>query len=384
VKTKKELAMKELDRILVAVDFGTDTQFVIDAAVRLAQTFDAKLRLIYVIEEVPHFPAGLELLKEGAGKRLAKLHDDVVSRGVTCDDPLCVVGRSFDAIVRNADRLNARLIVMGRGATKSMTGLGTTISRVIRRAARPVLAVGQGTEGSIRRILCPVDGSNPSACGLRIAILLARRLAARLTVMTVIGEFSPGESLGRLPDIVKLAAEYQKMEREQFDRFIQGFDFSGVTWDKEVHYGHPATEIIRLATDAKYDLVVMGSTGRSGLPRILLGSTAENVARRVPCSILTVKRDDVLSARLEADLGDLNRLVSEGQSLLEKGQFEEAIGRFDQCLLKDPYLATAIDGLAAAHEGLGHHTVAVDLREQANLIRRELWHHRESGETMLA
>jgi tetratricopeptide (TPR) repeat protein len=179
--------------------------------------------------------------------------------------------------------------------------------------------------------------------------------------------------------MAKLAIEYQKMERDQFERFIKGFDFADVVWDKEVHYGHPADEIVRLADEAKYDLVMMGSTGRSGLPRILLGSTAEAVARRIRCCMLTVKREDVLSARLEAELGDLNRLLADAQRLLDQGMYEEAIARFDQCLLKDPYFASAIEGQATAHEALGHIEVAADLRGQADLIRRELWHHRESA-----
>jgi tetratricopeptide (TPR) repeat protein len=134
---------------------------------------------------------------------------------------------------------------------------------------------------------------------------------------------------------------------------------------------------VNLANDAKYDLIIMGSTGRAGLPRVLLGSTAESVARRVACSVLTLKREDVLSARLESDLADLNRLLIEGQELLDQGQFEEAIGKFDQCLLKDPYLAPAVEGLASAHEQLGHHDRATELHGHAELIRRELWQQQE-------
>jgi nucleotide-binding universal stress UspA family protein len=370
--------MKLLERILVPIDLGPNTDGVLEAAVQIATTFSARLRLMFVIEEVPHFPAALDLLKQAALERLARLHDGLLARGAACEPPSSVVGRPFDAIVRSADGVHANLIVMGRGGStgNGHSGLGTTTSRVMRRSAKPVLTVA-GTHGAIRRILCPVDGSNASARGLGNAILLARGLGARLTVMTVVADLAPLYDMPR-PDMAKVASDYQRIERDQFEQFIKGFDFGDVTWDKEVHYGSPADEIVRLAREAKYDVVVMGSTGRSGLPRILLGSTAETVARRVPCSVLTVKREDVLSARLEADLSDLNRLIAEGQELLEQGAYEEAIGRFDQCLLKDPYLARAIEGQAAAHEQLGHADVAADLREQAALIRRELWQHEPS------
>jgi nucleotide-binding universal stress UspA family protein len=228
-----------------------------------------------------------------------------------------------------------------------------------------------------------VDGSNASARGLRNAILLARAFDARLTVLTVIPELAPFRGMARRPDMAKVASDYQKMEREQFEQFIKGFDFEDVTWDKEVHYGHPADEIVSLAIEAKYDLVVMGSTGRSGLPRILLGSTAETVSRRITCSVLTVKREDVLSARLESELAEIKGWMAEGQELLEQGMYDNAISRFDQCLLRAPYLVTAIEGLAAAHERLGHSYVAADLQEQADLVRRELWPQREPSEAVL-
>lgn len=377
--------MKLLDRILVPVDLGPSTDGVVEAAAQLAAAFNTRLRLLYVIEEVPHFPAALDLLKQAATERLVKLHDGLVARGVQCEPPMQVVGKPFDAIVRNADSANAQLIVMGRGGRcePGHPGLGTTTSRVMRRSAKPVLLISPGTIRPIRRILCPVDGSNPAARGLRNAIRLAGVLKARLTVFTVIAEVAMPHGMAHHPPFTKMAAEYEQMERDQFELFIKGFDFRDVAWDKEVHLGHPADEIIRLAGEVKYDLIVMGSTGRSGLPRILLGSTAETVARRTPCSLLTVKREDVLAAKLEGELSDLNRLLVEGQELLEQGLYQEAIGRFDQCLLKDPYLATAIEGLATAHERLGHTDTAADLQEQAALIRRELWGQHESNEAVL-
>jgi nucleotide-binding universal stress UspA family protein len=254
----------------------------------------------------------------------------------------------------------------------------------MRRSPKPVLTVPPGKKVQLRRILCPVDGSNASARGLRNAINMAVKLKARLTVMTVITDFAmPLGASRRSPDMAKIASDYEKMEREQFEQFIQGFDFQDVTWDKEVHFGYPADQIVQLASAADFDLVVMGSTGRSGLPRLLLGSTAEAVARRAPGCLLTVKREDVLTAKVEAELADISRLFAEGEQLMEEGLYEEAVGRFDQCLFKNPYFANAVEGLALAHERLGHAELAADLHEQASLIRRELWQQAGPQEPVL-
>lgn len=367
--------MKLLERILVPVDFGPNTDAVVEGASKIAATCGAGLRLLYVIEEIPHFAAAQDLLMAGAHERLSELQKRLAACGVQHEPSVTQIGKPFDKIVRTADSVNAHLIVIGRGRSSEggRTGLGATASKVMRTTVHPVLTVAPGSSPEIHRILCPVDGSSASARGLRNAIFLAGKLKARITVMTVIADLAPIHGMARRPDMAKIASDYQQMEREQFEQFIKGFDFGKLPWDKEVHYGHPADEIVQLANDAKYDLIVIGSTGRSGLPRALLGSTAETVTRRVACSVLIVKREDVLSARLESEVADLSRLVAEGEELLAAGNYEEAIQRFDQCLLKDPYLVSAVEGQAAAHEALGHQHQATELREQAALIRRELW-----------
>src|SRR5262249_35719814 len=151
------------------------TDGVIETAAKLAKAFGASVRLLYVIEEVPQFPAALDLLSQAARERLAELQKSLVARGVLCEAATPIVGKPFDVIVRTANQVNAHLIVLGRGsAGPAGCGLGTTTARVMRRTAHPVIAVAPGATAEVRRILCPVDGSNPSACGLRNAILLAR------------------------------------------------------------------------------------------------------------------------------------------------------------------------------------------------------------------
>jgi nucleotide-binding universal stress UspA family protein len=371
--------MQAIDRILVPVDLGSNTEVVIESAASVAAPYRAELQLLYVIEEVPHSQAAVGLLEQAACERLSGWSEGLLARGIECARPLAISGRPFDAIVRTAQSLHAHLIVMGRSGRGSAEYpvLGTTTSRVMRRTAKPVLAVPTARPLTIRRILCPVDCSNAAARGLRNAIRLAAIFQARLSVMTVITDMSsPFRLLSERSDFAKIASDYEKMEREQFEQFIKGFDFQGITSDREIHYGYAADEIVRLANDAGYDLIVMGSTGRSGLPRVLLGSTAETVARRAPCAVLTVNRENVLSERMQGEIMEINELLGEARGFLEAGRYEEALCRFDQCLLKDPYLASAIEGQADAHERLGHPEIAAPLREQADLIRRELWHQR--------
>src|SRR3990172_2580414 len=231
----RSIAMKVLDRILVPVDLGPQTDGVVETSAQLAKAFGARIRLQFVIDEVPHVSSALALVKRAGNERLSALHDSLVARGVPCEPPITSVGRPFDAIVRAAESSNTHLIVMGRGGSwdGATSGLGPTTSRGMRRTSKPVLAVARGKSGPIQRILCPVDGSNPSARGLRNAVLLANRLKARLTVMTVIADCSlPMGMAQRMPDMAKIASEYEKMERAQFEQFTKGFELQEVTWDQ--------------------------------------------------------------------------------------------------------------------------------------------------------
>ncbi len=58
---------------------------------------------------------------------------------------------------------------------------------------------------------------------------------------------------------------------------------------REMRTGHPFVEIIRYAKENSIDLIVMGTHGRTGIPHLLLGSVAEKVVRKAPCSVLTVR-----------------------------------------------------------------------------------------------
>ena len=83
-----------------------------------------------------------------------------------------------------------------------------------------------------------------------------------------------------------------------------------VSWSKLIRYGEPCREILAVARETKSDLLVMGSVGRTGLSRILMGSVARKVAQEMPCSIVTVKSEHVIRLRLDAEIADMNELTS--------------------------------------------------------------------------
>lgn len=128
---------------------------------------------------------------------------------------------------------------------------------------------------AITRLLCPVDLSEPSAQALRYAASLASMLSAELTVLHVRAD-GPR------------ATEAKTAMDESLDAFVSGVVGPEATARLLERQGEPVSEILEAAAAGGSDVIVMGTHGRTGLQRILLGSVAERVIRRSATPVLTV------------------------------------------------------------------------------------------------
>lgn len=138
----------------------------------------------------------------------------------------------------------------------------------------------------VRVILHPTDFSEHSDQAFRLACSLARDYHAELVVLHVLvhpvvpygGVMTPP-----LPDLI----DERATAREKLDT-IQAPD-PAFHLERLLEDGDPATGIIQVAQERKCDLIVMGSHGRRGFGRLLMGSVAEEVVRKAACPVLTVK-----------------------------------------------------------------------------------------------
>lgn len=121
-----------------------------------------------------------------------------------------------------------------------------------------------------RRILLATDFSAAADAAAAVALDYARRLTAVLHVLHVTHEGTEGEMAGVLRDRARA--------------------LTGVRVITAVETGPAAERIVRYARDNRIDLVVLGTHGRTGFTRALLGSVAERVARTAPCPVMTVPR----------------------------------------------------------------------------------------------
>jgi nucleotide-binding universal stress UspA family protein len=138
----------------------------------------------------------------------------------------------------------------------------------------------------IRTILHPTDFSASSEYAFRLARALARDQVARLIVLHVGPR--PLTALGGTAAVPPQPEEYGRAELEMMLRKVEAPELED-RFERRLVFGDAVAEILRAAAGSRADLVVMGTHGRTGLGRLLIGSTAEQVLRRASCPVLTVR-----------------------------------------------------------------------------------------------
>lgn len=141
-----------------------------------------------------------------------------------------------------------------------------------------------------QRILCPTDFSHFTDAALSYASSLAAESGAKLFIAHV-DEYR--EAHAALGDAAfAYAAPWDVVDRSEVRRQLEKVQptLSHVAFERRYLKGDPVREIVAFAEREQIDLIVMGSHGRTGLPRLLMGSVAEGVARRAPCPVLIVKQ----------------------------------------------------------------------------------------------
>jgi nucleotide-binding universal stress UspA family protein len=368
--------MKLLQQILVPVDFGPRTDAVVEAAASIARTFGSQIHVLHVLpsldEASPETREIVDLARQEAARRLAEIRSRLEQAGLSTAEQTVATGSPFDQIIRHADELDVNVIVVGSRKDGGPDGpqLGTTLERLCRKASKPVWIVAPTVAPTPQTILCPVDCSPASARALRNGIHLARRFEARLVVLYVV---TPINFPVLIPSVQEgMQQKYLESESVRLDRFLERFEFHGVEWERHVRQGSPAETILEAAAGHSAELLVMGSVGRTGLSRILLGSVAAKVARRMPSSMVLMKAEDAIRLKVDEELTDLDTHYARGCELMANGFLEEARRQFSLCLRTNDLFVPAWDGLAESWRRQGDAARAEEFRQTAERIEKSL------------
>jgi hypothetical protein len=285
------------ERLLLATDGSEFSEGAIREAVRLAKRCGGKLTAVQVIETNPEFettaPSVLEKMESVVRKHLTDVQARAKQEGVACEITLHEGEDSYKYIVDEAKAQKSTMIIMGRRGRKGFRRLvmGSTTAWTIGHAPCSVLVVPRAAAVEFRSIVVATDGSKHSLAAASEAIGIAKRNNAKLTVIAVV----PADIA--MPTDIDFAAiarekladqEMQAAERNA-KAVKEAAQKEGVDCQAFVMSGKPADAVTEIAKEKAADLIVVGSHGRTGLDRLLMGSVAERVIVLANSAVLVVK-----------------------------------------------------------------------------------------------
>jgi len=283
--------MGKYRKILVAVDGSESSRNALLQAFRfaveekcwitvtsVAPPFDGEMEIVGVrdIQAALRKPAE-EALREA--KKLAEQERALIK--TVCED-----GEAHERIVDLADAENGDLIIMGRRGLRPVERLlvGRVTARVIGHTQRDVLVVPLGTTVGWKTILLATDGSRYSTAAAERAIAFAQSYGGALKVLSVVDV--PTEFYAEAPqavdDLIRKAKSYVAEIKKRAEA-------AGVPAETFVGEAEAHEAVNNLAREQKADMIVIGSHGRTGLRRLLMGSVAEKVIGYATCPVLVVK-----------------------------------------------------------------------------------------------
>ena len=299
--------MNKLTTILVAVDFSTGSRTAYEQAVRIAALHGAKLQVLHVVDSAAvaalaesreeSFENHARVATEGAGAALTRWLAH--SPAAASYEVTIAMGTPLHEILEHARTLKADLLVAGiAGAGDMPAGAGSIASKLARKAKTPVLLVRTNHPQAFRKIVACLDFSENSRAVVDHALSLARMDGAAVDFLHVwqepwvaMGYPTPfadpgGPAMVYTPEEREACIQHLRAELHEFVGAVaQGIAVTEVLQESPSHGNGIATH----AQEAHADLIIMGGKGRTNLRYVLLGSTAERLLTRLPCSVLVVK-----------------------------------------------------------------------------------------------
>lgn len=273
--------------ILVATDGSEESRGAVHFGASLARALSGRLTLLHVVppaEEPIQEPHDVDAVLNSAQAEAAKYGVE----GTTHVD----IGDPVEAIVKVRRAIGADMLVVGTHGRKGMARvlLGSVAESLYKRGPCPVSVVGKFDQASstFGPILVPTDFSEGATHAVQAAALLAQNLGVRLTLLHVMPEALPPKG-EKDPKARRRAADRVRREAETRLRSLtETLNLNPEQVDLSLVTGVDATEIVHIGNAINAGFIVMGTRGLTGLPRVLLGSVADQVLREAPCPVLVV------------------------------------------------------------------------------------------------
>lgn len=366
--------MKYLENILVLVDFSESSDFVIENAIQLAEKFKSQVTLMHVIAEENLSDKLGQFIEESVKSKLDKIASDIKAKKIKLKGVIIEHGVPFERIINEVETNDYNVIIAGKSSKteNAAYGPGTTVDKLIRKNEVPVWVVRPEPVKPIKKILCPVDFSDASYRALDNAITLTRKFEADLTVLHVYTPVSYS-SIWYETDNEQENALLKTNQEKEFQHFLTQFDFKNISCTQETLVGEVHAEVLKYINKNAIDLLILGTTGRTGLSRILMGSTATKVTRESPCNFITTKTKDITDSAFENNLKAFEAILNAAKKLYEDKDYKKAISKYLLALKQHPYSIPILTGLIKAYEAQKDKNKAEYYRNYANQVLERIW-----------
>ncbi|MBF0319112.1 MAG: universal stress protein [Nitrospirae bacterium] len=272
--------MGELESILLATDGSDYSSGAIKEAINFARACKTVLTVLRVLEYNSEFETeGLkyvEAIEKKASEHFDQIRTLAAEQNVECNIVVRRSTQAYETIIEEAKKHRADIIIMGRRGHTGLKKLliGSQTAKAIAYAPCKVLVVPKDTEIKGENIMLATDGSKYSDGALSEAIMMAKNCPFVKNFLAV--------SVARSKDKVAEAERNLEKVREKAEQ-------EGVKVDTLALIGDPYKAIVNASMETARDIIIMGTHGRTGLDRLLMGSVAERVVALAMCSILVSK-----------------------------------------------------------------------------------------------
>lgn len=280
-------------RIFVATDLSARCDRALARAGQLAKAWSSELIVAHVVHAT-EIARRDQLTSDAPSWRRPEswsqtlertLSADLEAEGITATSKI-VIGSPAEAVQQAVTGDRAGLVVLGiaKDARMDRIQLGSTVDALVQRSRVPVLNVRGRARAAYRHVVVATDFSEPSMHALRLAARWFE--GARLTLFHA---YMPAVSALTTPaaDDSWRAMVTQQCAEHLAESALPGPVEAGLA--RVIERGQPEALLPDYVASAGVDLVVLGSQGRSGLARALLGSTAENLLHTLDCDTLVVR-----------------------------------------------------------------------------------------------
>jgi nucleotide-binding universal stress UspA family protein len=269
-------------KLMVCTDGSAEGQNAVAITLELAQACRSRVFAVQVLQVVPEFQAVAPDLRATLGKavqeNMAIIKAAADKLGVALEPVMPESQMPHAAIVAAAEKICPDLVIMGRCGKTALARIlmGNVTARVIGLSPANVLVVPRGGAIGFERILVASDGSVYSDAAWGLALAMAKQAGSGLIAVAV----APEEG-----DIIEAQALIHRLvtEANRAGMPLKGVNPQGVP---------PDEGIVQQAIKNEVDLIIVGSHGRTGLKKLLMGSVTERVIGASPCPILVAKRRD--------------------------------------------------------------------------------------------